>query len=75
MMNVEYAFKVLQAGGYFERKDERRSPRRCARWTTRLYSVDGQDLGVANYPRKRLMRLAKLQEVDGPNNEQRFILK
>ena len=65
---------VLKAGGYLQRKDERLR-KRTPRFVTRLYDAAGVDQGVANYTRTRLERMCKLRAVNGPNGEQRWILK
>lgn len=65
---------ILKAGGYLERRDERLR-KRTPRFVTRLYDSEGNDQGVASYTRKRLERLCKLVPVEGPNGEQRWILK
>lgn len=74
-IGYETALPILQAGGYLQRRDERKTKRKCAKLTTRLYTHDGIDLGVANFTRRRLIALCKIKEVRGPNDEQRWVLK
>lgn len=74
-ISPDMAIAILKEGGYLQRRDERATPRRCCRMTTRLYDKNGNDLGVANYARRRLCSMLKVIEVKGPKNEQRWILK
>lgn len=62
-MNPKFAEDVLKAGGYLLRRDERLTAKKCPKMTTRLYDKDGNDLGVANYARKRLIMLCKIKEI------------
>lgn len=75
MIGPEKAEIILKQGGYLERRDERKTPKRCIRLMTRLYDSQGNEIGVANYARRRLNAMLKIVEIKGPNNEQRWIWK
>lgn len=61
----EKVMNILLDGGYLERRDERTSAKKCPKLTTRLYDRNGNDLGVANYARRRLEALCRIKEIKG----------
>lgn len=58
------ALEILRQGGFFLRRDERLTQRRCLRLMTRLYDKDGREIGVANYAKKKLLQTLKIKEIE-----------